>query len=119
MLKLGAKTNHKDNLGQTEIFYASREGKIEVVKLLIEYGGDIRIQDKKKMTAYSWAKRGGHKDLLDYLDTIGGGKNKPKITEKKIPIKKDKKIKGDKRKYELCKVDEVGGNIIPLTEEEI
>ena len=77
MLKLGAKTNHKDNIGQTEIFYASREGKLDVVKLLIEYVGDPKIQDKKKMTAYSWASRGGHKELMEYLDSVGGGKFKP------------------------------------------
>jgi ankyrin repeat protein len=37
--------NHIDTYGQTAIFYAAREGRLDTLKLMQEYGSDLDLVD--------------------------------------------------------------------------
>jgi ankyrin repeat protein len=46
-----------DNNGQTPIFYAIKQSKIEVVEFLLKQGANLTVMDKKGYTPMTWAKR--------------------------------------------------------------
>ena len=50
--------NRKDELaGQTPLFYAAKEGHVDMCKLLIESGADLTITDTSNKTALYYAKK--------------------------------------------------------------
>ena len=64
---MGANPNHKDKVLQTPLFYAAREGKLEVCKLLVEKGVDVDHMDNRKQIALHFAKKFKRDDVVDYL----------------------------------------------------
>jgi len=63
-----ADPNHTDKIaGQTPLFYAAREGHLDMCKILIEAGCDLALQDTLHKTAHHYAKRNGKTDVADYL----------------------------------------------------
>lgn len=66
-IKLGANPNHKDSIGQTPLFYAARQGHLEVCKLLVENGCKINHKDIYKQTALVFAKRFKVDNVVAYL----------------------------------------------------
>jgi len=45
-MEMGYNPNHLDNMKQTPLFYAAREGKNEIIKLLISNGANINHADR-------------------------------------------------------------------------
>jgi len=57
----------KDNEGFTALMGASKNGKLEVVKYLIDKGADINIKDNYGDTALDFASRNGHLEIAKYF----------------------------------------------------
>ena len=54
----------------TPLMHAAAEGHLNVVKVLIEYGADLTLQDVDGDDAESFAQQGGHQEVADYLRSI-------------------------------------------------
>jgi hypothetical protein len=52
---------------QTPLFYAAKEGHLDMCKLLVEAGSDIYIQDSLHKTAAHYAKANSRIDVHEYL----------------------------------------------------
>ena len=68
---VGVNLNHIDNISkQTALFYAAREGHVDICRYLIENGADYQIQDQKRQTALNYAKKFQRKAVIEYLQQI-------------------------------------------------
>lgn len=68
MIKNGNNVNHLDKNGQNCLFWAAKEGHLEMCKLLVNRGCDPLVVDKFKKTAISFAKAQNHFHVSDYLN---------------------------------------------------
>ena len=68
--------NEKDIFGQTPIYYACREGRLDVVKLLIDSGSNINLDDNYGQTCLFYAVKHNHFDVVQYLVEKGINVNK-------------------------------------------
>ena len=60
--------NRKDELaGQTPLFYAAKEGHVDMCKLLIESGAELTITDTSNETALYYAKKANKQECYEYL----------------------------------------------------
>jgi len=91
MIDLGTNINIEDKYGQTCLFYAIREGHIDIVKLLIQKGANVNQVDKKKRTPYSFAEKYNFKDICDLLVNFGANKPISRINAEKRRRKEKKK----------------------------
>ncbi|KAK8080213.1 hypothetical protein PG997_008031 [Apiospora hydei] len=57
----------KDSAGQTSLHVASSRGRLEVAKLLIEKGADIKAAENDGRTPLHWASWGGHLEVAKLL----------------------------------------------------
>ena len=89
LLRHGCDPNHKDANGQTCIFYAAAEGRLEISKILAENSANILSMDKNKERPIHYAKRGGHKLVIEFLNSYG-----------KKDVKKMQKIREERRVQE-------------------
>src|SRR5260370_32787760 len=61
VLDKGVSVNAKSSYGQTPMFFACDRGYIEIVKLLIERGADLNVEDNfYHANAISWAAQKKH-----------------------------------------------------------
>ena len=83
--------NDKDIYGQHPIYYACREGHLNLCELLVEKGADVNLEDKYGQTCVFYAIRQGHYDIVHYL--LKHGLNVNKIDKKKqTPVSYAEKI---------------------------
>ena len=85
LISKGADVNAKNNYGWTALMWASREGHLEVVKVLVESSkgglfsffkkGNINDKDNDGWTALIWASRKGHLEVVKYLVSKGADIN--------------------------------------------
>jgi ankyrin repeat protein len=77
-----------DCRGESPLHWAARQGKLEVVTLLIErYRCDVNPYVTKKLgTPYDVAKSAGHKRLAEYIKHNGG------LTAKKMDKKREEEL---------------------------
>jgi cytohesin len=61
----GASPNAKDNDGKTPLHEAALEGRVEIVKLLLERGADPRIADNEGHIPLDYAKDSTIRSLLE------------------------------------------------------
>ena len=61
--------------GRTTLHWAAREGHVEVVKALLEFGADVHALEKDGYSALSAAARFGHAEVVEVLvvGREGGG----------------------------------------------
>lgn len=60
--------NHVDKIAnQTPLFYAAREGHLDMCKILIEAGCDIIHMDSNNKTAAHYAKKYNNNEVCEYL----------------------------------------------------
>ncbi|XP_066896192.1 notch-regulated ankyrin repeat-containing protein [Kogia breviceps] len=55
--------------GQTALHQSVIDGNLEVVKLLVKFGADIRLANRDGWSALHIAAFGGHQDIVLYLIT--------------------------------------------------
>lgn len=67
MLELGADANQLDHFNETCLFYAAREGRYEICKLLLEHGVKVNQVDKHNNTAIHFAKKNNHTNVINLL----------------------------------------------------
>ena len=58
-----------------DLIEASRDGQLDLVKLLLERGGNVNIQDIYGDTALIWASLYGHLDIVKLLLEKGADVN--------------------------------------------
>lgn len=63
----GADVNHKDKYEFTPLYWASRQGHSNIVKLLIYNGADINHTNKYQSSALYWACINNHIDIVEIL----------------------------------------------------
>ena len=68
---MGADPARQDDLQQTPLFYAAREGYSSVCKLLIEKGCAVNRSDKYGQTAFFYCVRDGHYECIQHLCNMG------------------------------------------------
>ena len=68
--------NDKDIYGQNPIYYAARDGHLNLCELLVERGTDINLEDKYGQTCIFYAIREGHYDIVEFLIKHGANVNK-------------------------------------------
>jgi ankyrin repeat protein len=84
-----------DKRGELPIHWAVKNGRIDVVTLLIErYGCDVNSYTTKKVpTPYDMAKSAGYKKLAEYLKSMGG------INSKKMDKKREEELSNQVPKH--------------------
>jgi ankyrin repeat protein len=70
LIKYGVNTNHLDMNGQTCLFYAAREGQLEMCKFLINRGCRHDLLDKSKKMPLHFAKTYKHPSVIEYLASL-------------------------------------------------
>ena len=63
--------NVYDTEGQTPLHLGCLEGNLELVKLLVKFGADVRLANRDGWNALHIAAFGGHKDIAVYLINAG------------------------------------------------
>ena len=77
LLKEGVNPNCADDIGQTPLFFAARNGHTEVVKALLAGGAEVdKKASHKKRTALFMAAINGHYETAKVLIAAGGDINK-------------------------------------------
>lgn len=71
MIKCGCNPNHRDKINETALFYAARDNRKEVCKVLLDGGAEINVVDDRKQTALFFAKKSASAELIDYLISRG------------------------------------------------
>src|SRR5215470_5283086 len=68
LLDKGADVNAKFRYGMTALFKASERGHLEVVKILLAHGADVKVKDTfYGATAMTWALQNDHTDVVNAL----------------------------------------------------
>jgi hypothetical protein len=71
LTKYKSQANETDNLLQTPLFYAGREGRTEMTQLLLDFKADANHVDRNGQTALFYAAREGRKNVIDLLLSQG------------------------------------------------
>jgi ankyrin repeat protein len=66
LLRSGCDVNHKDNNGQTCLFYAAGAGNLEMCRLFVDYGVNVQHVDRNRERAINYARKNGSSRLVDY-----------------------------------------------------
>ena len=76
ILQPGGRSNFVGDFGgQVPIHYAAKKGKLECIKVLLEYGADIHYEDDECETAITLASLHGHTECVRYLLEQGANVN--------------------------------------------
>jgi hypothetical protein len=67
LISRGADINQKSN-GMTPVMYAAKFNRVEILKLLIDKGANLKAQSDKKMTAAKYAELHGANDALAIIE---------------------------------------------------
>lgn len=79
---------------QTPLFYAAREGHLDMCKILIEAGCDIIHMDSNNKTAAHYAKKVNHNEVCEYL------------SNELQNVKEQRKMVGDSKGFESNPLEE-------------
>jgi len=69
MIELGSDVNQK-SLGMTPLMYAARYNRVEIMKLLIDEGANVKTRDKKGYTAMKFAELSNAKEAVALLKEV-------------------------------------------------
>ena len=74
LLQKHPNADEQSNSGSTALMYAASKGKIEAVKILLNFGADVDIKSKSGGTALSAAKGNEYKEIVKVLKKRGASK---------------------------------------------
>ncbi len=69
LIELGVNINEKSN-GMTPAMYAARFNKVEILKLLVKHGADLKIKSDKGYKVEKYAELSNAKEALVYLEGL-------------------------------------------------
>lgn len=69
LIELGTNVNEV-SLGLTPAMYAAKFNKVEILKLLVEKGANLKLRSDKGFTAKRYAQLSNAQDALEYLDDL-------------------------------------------------
>lgn len=69
LIDLGEDVNKK-SLGMTPAIFAARYNKVEILKLLVEKGANIKTKSDKGLSVMKQAKRSNATDVIAYLKSL-------------------------------------------------
>jgi|JI61114C2RNA_FD_contig_31_3487897_length_1493_multi_4_in_0_out_0_4 ankyrin repeat protein len=115
-------TNHLDGEHQTPIFYAAREDKCGMIRLLVQYGANVNHKDKNHQTCLFYAAREGRLEACKLLVQLGievQHQDKKKKNAASFARERNHRhvveflnsLKQDERKGK--EIDKVSGNKVP------
>ena len=67
LISLGEEVNRK-SMGKTPAIYAARYNKVEILKLLISHGADLRIKTDSGLTIQTIAESANAKEALEVIN---------------------------------------------------
>ncbi len=71
----GQSANTSNSAGQTALMYAAMGNHVEVIELLLQNKGNVRLKDREGRTPLFWAAAGGHADAVEALLKAGAPPN--------------------------------------------
>ena len=103
LLKAGCDVNHKDGNIQTCLFYAASSGNLDICRLFVDFGANVTLLDKNREKAASYARKGGHQRVLDYLNNC--------VAEvRKIKEERDRRVQDSSQNTDFRKKKETTRN---------
>lgn len=69
LIDLGANINEKSN-GMTPAMYAAKFNKVEILKLLVQKGADLKAKSEQGFKAEKYAELSNAKEVLAYLEGL-------------------------------------------------
>jgi len=67
LLKRGARTDVRNNIGYSALMIAAHEGKANIVEALLQGGASKALRNKKREIAFDVAVGSGHADIARLL----------------------------------------------------
>ncbi|MGO4921523.1 ankyrin repeat domain-containing protein [Maribacter spongiicola] len=71
LIDLGEDVNQK-SLGMTPVMFAARYNKVDILKMLIKNGADLKIQSSQGYTAKRYAELSNASEALEIIETAIG-----------------------------------------------
>ena len=71
ILEHSSKVNLPDSRGRTPLMGASVRGLLDMVKILVEKGADVKALDKEGRSAAGYAALAGEQDVVKYFQSLG------------------------------------------------
>ena len=69
MIELGSDVNEKSH-GMTPLMFAARHNRLEIIKLLVKEGANIKARDSKGFNAMKFAKLSNAKEAMALLEEL-------------------------------------------------
>ncbi len=73
----GQSANTSDSQGRTAMIVAAVGGHVDVMQLLVENKGNVRLKDRQGQSALYWAAASGQADSVEFLIKLGAPVNDP------------------------------------------
>ena len=69
LIELGSDVNKKSN-GMTPLMFAARYNRVEIIKLLVEKGANVKAKNSKGYNAMKFAKQSNAKEAIALLEEL-------------------------------------------------
>lgn len=112
LLAEGADVNAKSPYGATGLFFAADRGNMEIMKILLDHGADVKVKDTfYGATAVTWAVNKGNADMVTLLlnkgapgaeDALDLGVSKANVELVKAALEHKSEIKPEKLSMALA-----------------
>lgn len=69
LLRCGADVNSTDSVGNTLLMGAAFKGDLNIIRLLLGFGAEVKLKNKTNMTVRDWALMFKRNEVINYLDS--------------------------------------------------
>lgn len=60
--------SQQNKVGESALFKPVKDGRLDIVKRLVELNADLSLKDSKNRTVLDYARQGGRKDMIQFLE---------------------------------------------------